>query len=223
MRRTSFRGTSNIEFAFVVMVLVPLLLGTGAVGINMISTLQTIQLARDAGHMYARGLDFSQPGNQTILGNLGSSLGLSTTAGSGSAVVILSALTYVDNAACKAAGAVDSHGNPKGCTNLGKWVFTQRLEIGNSGVRTSNIGSPLTSGPTGVTVDPTTGKISVADYVTKAGAVATFNSINPYSSVNGNVSGLPSGQVLYIAEAAATAFTMPPFVGSHATYSYGLF
>jgi hypothetical protein len=223
MRIRGIRGSACIEFAFVTMVLVPLLLGTGAAGINMISTLQTIQLARDAGHMYARGLDFSQPGNQTILGNLGSTLGLSTTAGSGNAVVILSELTYVDKAACAAAGAVDSNGNPSGCTNLGKWVFMQRLQIGNTSVRTSNIGSPLTSGPTGVTVNATTGKISLSDYVTKAGAVATFSSINPYSSVNGTVTGLPSGQVLYVAEAAATAFSMPPFIGPHATYSYGLF
>ncbi|MGA2724746.1 MAG: hypothetical protein ABSG79_20340 [Bryobacteraceae bacterium] len=223
MRGTGFRGAACIEFAFITMLLVPLLLGTGAAGINMITTLQTIQLARDAGHMYARGLDFSQPGNQTILANVGSTLGLSTTLGSGSAVVILSKLTYVDDAACTAAGAVDSHGNPSGCTNLGKWVFTQRLEIGNSSVRTSNIGSPLTSGPTGVTVESPSGNISLSDYVTKAGAVATFNSINPYSDVNGNVSGLPSGQMLYIAEAAATAFSMPPFIGPPATYSYGLF
>ena len=223
MRGTGFRGAACIEFAFITMLLVPLLLGTGAAGINMITTLQTIQLARDAGHMYARGLDFSQPGNQTILANVGSTLGLSTTLGSGSAVVILSKLTYVDDAACSAAGAVDSHGNPSGCTNLGKWVFTQRLEIGNSSVRTSNIGSPLTSGPTGVTVESPSGNISLSDYVTKAGAVATFNSINPYSDVNGNVSGLPSGQMLYIAEAAATAFSMPPFIGPPATYSYGLF
>jgi hypothetical protein len=205
------------------MVLVPLLLGTGAAGINMIKTLQTIQLARDAGHMYARGVDFSQPGNQTILANVGSNLGLSTTAGSGSAVVILSSLTYVDNAACTAAGAVDSHGNPSGCTNLGKWVFTQRLTIGNSNVRTGSIGSPVTSGTGMVTVNATTGRISISDYVTKTGAVATFNAINPYSSVNGVVSGLPSGQMLYVAEAAATAFSMPPFVGPKATYSYGLF
>jgi hypothetical protein len=189
----------------------------------MILTLQTIQLARDAGHMYARGLDFSQPGNKTILANLGSNLGLSTTAGSGSALVILSALTYVDKATCAAAGAVDSNGNPSGCTNLGKWVFTQRVQIGNSSVRTSNYGSPLTSGPTGVTVNSTTGKISVTDYATKAGAVATFNSVNPYSSVNGTVSGLPSGEVLYVAEAASTAFSMPPFIGPRATYSFGLF
>jgi len=223
MRRASCQGGACIEFAFVATVLVPMLLGTAAAGVDMILTLQTIQVARDAGHMYARGLDFSQPGNQTVLADVGTTLGLSATSGSGSAVVILSALTYVDNAACTAAGAVDTHGNPSGCTNLGKWVFTQRLTIGKSSVRTSNIGSPLTTGPTGVTVNSTTGRISVSDYVTKAGAVATFSSINPYSSVNGNVSGLPSGQMLYVAEAAATAFSMPPFIGPSSTYAYGLF
>ena len=85
------------------------------------------------------------------------------------------------------------------------------------------MGSPLTSGPTGVTVDSTTGKISVSDYCTKAGAVANFNSINPYSDVNNVVSGLPSGQVLYVAEAGATAWTVKPFVGNSSTYSFGLF
>jgi hypothetical protein len=214
---------ASLEFALLMIVAVPLLLGTGATGINMIRTLQTVQLARDAGRMYARGMDFSQPGNKTILGNIGSDLGLSTTAGSGSAVVILSALTYVDVNACAAAGAVDGSGNPLGCTNYQKWVFTQRLVIGKSSVRSSAYGSPLVSGPTGVTVDPTTGKISVQDYVTKAGAVATFSSINPYAVINGNVQGLPSGQVLYVAEAAATGFSMPPFVTNAATYSYGLF
>ena len=223
MRHLGFRGVASVEFAFISMVLVPLLLGTGAAGINMILTLETIQLARDAGRMYARGVDFSQTGNQTILANVGTNVGLSTTAGSGTALVILSALTYVDNATCVAGGASTNGVANSNCINLGKWVFTQRLQIGNSSIRTSNIGSPLTSGPTGVTVDATTGKISVSDYVTKAGAVATFNSINPYSSVNGVVSGLPSGQVLYVAEAAATAFSMPPFIGPHAAYSYGLF
>ena len=225
MRQRNLRGGAAIEFAFVMMVLVPMLLGTGAVGVNMIRTLQTVQLARDAGHMYARGIDFSQTGNQTILTQIGSSLGLSTTASSSSSVVILSALTYVDDAACAGAGAAS--GTPpvhtSACTNYGKWVFTQRLEIGNTSLRTSNIGSPLTSGPTGVTVDSTTGKISQVQYCTLAGAVANFNSINPYSDVNNVVSGLPSGQVLYIAEAGATAWAVKPFVGTASTYSFGLF
>jgi hypothetical protein len=51
MKRPGFRGSACIEFAFVTMLLVPLLLGTGAAGIDMILTLQTIQLARDAGHI----------------------------------------------------------------------------------------------------------------------------------------------------------------------------
>lgn len=217
------RGVSTLEFAFVLLTLVPLLLGTGVVGINMIRTLQTIQLVRDAGHMYARGVDFSQPGNQSILGNIGGTLGLSTTAGSGSAVVVLSALTYVDKNLCTIAKAVDLNGNPSGCTNYNKWVFTQRLVIGNPGVRQSNYGSPITNGPTGVSVDGTTGKILLADYVLKAGAVANFSGINPYSVVNGSAVGLPSGQTLFVSEAGALGFSLSPFVPNAVTYSYGLF
>lgn len=224
MKPTSQRGVSSLEFAVIILVLAPLLLGTGVTGVNMIRTQETVQLARDSGHMYARGVDFSQPGNQTILADLGANLGLSTTSGSGSAVVILSTLTYVDQSACASVGAVDTKGNPtSACTNYQKWVFTQRLVIGNSSVRSGNYGSPLTSGPTGVTVNSTTGKISTSDYVTKSGAVATFTGVNPYSVVNGTGQGLPSGQVLYLAEAAGTGFSMPPFVSNATTYSWGIF
>ena len=206
------------------MVLLPLFLGTGVTGINMIHTLQTVQLARDAGHMFAKGIDFSQPGNQTILVDLGSGLGLSSTSGQGSAVVILSSLIYVDKSQCAAVGDVDSDGNPTGaCTNYGKWVFAQRLEIGNTSIRTSNYGSPLTSGPTGVTLNATTGQISQQQYVTQAGAVANFTGVNPYEVVDGNVEGLPSGQLLYLAEAGSTGFNMPPFVSNQVSYSWGFF
>lgn len=215
------RGGASVEFALILLVLVPLLLGTGVVGVNMIRTLQTIQLARDAGHMYARGVDFSQPGNQTILLTVGQSVGLASGS-SGSAVVTLSLLTYVDTAACASVGAVDSNGiHTNACTNFGHWVFKQRLVIGNTALRKDGIGSPLVGGSTGVTIDAATGRISLSDYVKKAGAVALFNSINPYSAVTGK--GLPSGEVLYIAEAGVRGFSMPPFVNNPMTYSYGLF
>jgi len=217
------RGGATVEFALILLLLVPMMLGTGVVGVNMIRTLQTVQLARDAGHMYARGVDFSLPGNQTILLQLGQSVGLGAGASS-SAVVTLATLTYVDKAACANAGAVDTNGNPtSACTNFGAWVFTQWMVIGNSSLRRNGIGSPLVSGPTGVTVNATTGVISVSDYVKKAGAVATFNSINPYSVVSGTVRGLPSGEVLYIAESGVRGFSMRPFVNNPMTYSYGLF
>jgi hypothetical protein len=226
MKRQATRGVSTIEFALSLMVLVPLILGTGAIGINLIRTLQTVQMARDAGHMFARRVDFSQPGNQQILADLGTGMGLSATSGQGKAVVILTGLTYVDGSTCTAGNIANNNGNAPTCTNLGQWVFIQRLEIGNTALRTSNFGSPLTSGPTGVTLD-SYGKISIGQYTSRAGAVANFssaNGINPYSvSAGGAVSGLPSGQVLYLAEAAAQGFGMPPFVAGAPTYSFAFF
>ena len=64
------------------------------------------------------------------------------------------------------------------------------------------------------------GTISMADYVSKSGDVAQFGSINPHSTVGGSVSGLPSGQFLYIAEAAATTFKMNPYSNLGATYFF---
>src|SRR5215475_1405592 len=123
MRRRKQNGVAIIEFSFVMLVLVPLTLGTTAVGLNLLTSLATVQVARDAGHMYAKGTDFSQPGNQTILMALASSLGLTTNVSTSKALTILSAVTYIDKAMCASAGKVDSSGNPLGCTNYQKWVF----------------------------------------------------------------------------------------------------
>src|SRR5579871_5834668 len=109
-KKKNQKGASVIEFAFITFTLVPLLIGAGVIGVNLVRTLQTEQLARDAGHMYARGADFSATGNQQILANIGSTVGLNAD-GSGTAVVILSALTYVDKSACGIGHAVDSNGN----------------------------------------------------------------------------------------------------------------
>jgi len=227
MKRHTKRGSAIIEFALSLLVLMPLFLGTGAVGINLVRTLETVQLARDAGHMFARNVDFSQTGNQTILATIGTGLGLSATPGQGTAVVILSGLTYVDANTCVGANTANGTGNQPTCTNLGQWVFTQRLEIGNTSLKTSDFGSPLTTGPNGVTLD-SQGKISIGQYGTKSGAVATFssavNGINPYTvSAGGAVSGLPSGQKLYLAEAASQGFAMPPYVQGSPTYSFSFF
>jgi hypothetical protein len=221
MSRKTLRGNAFIEFTLIALVLTPLLLGTLGIGVNMIRTLQTVQLSRDAGHMYARNIDFSLAGNKTILASLGQDLGLRITApASGSAVVILSALTYVDRATCAAGGAVDGSGNPSGCTNFQKWVYTQRLVFGQSSVRSSNFGSP-----TGVTIDPTTGRISAHDYVTVAGAaLSSFDAINPYKvAIDGAVSGLPSGQVVYISEAASLGFDVPGVIWNAKAYSFSFF
>jgi hypothetical protein len=223
-RRKISRGGSTLEFLFISLMLIPLFIGASGIGIDLIRTMQTVQLARDVGHMYAKGVDFSQPGNDTILYQLGSSLGLSSSSSTSTALVILSNLIYVDQSQCQAVGAWNSGSNmPSGCTNYQKWVFTQRQEFGNTALRNSNTGSPLTSGPTGVTPDAATGKISQLQYVTQAGDVANFNAINPYSDISGVVSGLPSGQTLFVAEAAAQAWQFAPFFSNAETYSFGLF
>ena len=49
MRRRNLRGVAIIEFTFAMLVLVPALLGTISIGLNLIQHLQTVQLARDAG------------------------------------------------------------------------------------------------------------------------------------------------------------------------------
>jgi len=223
MKSRKCSGASMIEFTFSILVLVPLLLGTTAIGLNMVLDLQVVQLARDAGHMYAKGMDFSQPGNQTILVDLGSGVGMSSTAGSGNAVVVLSSVTYVDKGVCAGFGLVDASGNPSGCTNYQKWVFTQRLTIGNSTLHSSNLGSPVTTGTGKVTLDATTGKVNPASQeATNSNDVAVFDGLNPFV-VAGNLDQLPSGQVLYVSEAAAKGFVMPPFATGAIMYSYTMF
>lgn len=223
MRRKNASGTSIIEFTFAMLVLVPLLLGVTAVGINMVLCLQTVQLARDAGHMFAKDVDFSLPGNLTILTTIGSGLGLSSTAGSGNAVVVLSSVKYVDKGVCSGFGLVDKSGNPSGCTNYQQWVFTQRLVIGNGSLHSSNLGSPITTGKTPVSLDSVTGMVSPASQeATNPGDVAVFTGLNPFV-VAGSLDQLPSGQVLFVGEAAAKGFVMPPFASGALMYSYTMF
>jgi hypothetical protein len=222
MRGKNSSGGSAIEMCFVFLVLFPLFYGTGAIGVNLVRTLQTIQLARDLGHMYARGIDFSQSANQTVMYQLGSSLGLTSSSSTSNAVVILSNLIYVDSGQCLAANAWTNPSTPVGptgiaCTNYQKWVFTQRLEFGNTNLRSSNLGNPLSS-----IVNSTTGQITQTNYVTNAGAVANFSAINPYSNTSGVISGLPSGQTLYASEVGAQAWAWMYFQ-NQSTYSFDLF
>ncbi|HEY9141186.1 MAG TPA: TadE family protein [Bryobacteraceae bacterium] len=224
MRQKPRRGGAYIEFALSLLVLVPLMLGVIGLGLNMLLQMQTVQLARDSGHMFARNINFTLLGNQQLLSAIAGPLGMTAGSGvsgltgstAGNSVVILSEVRYVDVSACSQAGKVDSHGNPSGCTNYENWVFSQRLVIGNSGLRTSNLGTPPSS-----IISSTDGTITITNQVTQAGDVANVptgtNGFNPWNSTTGD--GLPSGQWIYVAEAAATGFHMPPFSSGAMTYA----
>jgi len=80
-----------------------------------------------------------------------------------------------------------------------------------------------------VTVDATTGKISLEDQATNANDVAAFSSFgNPFVNMASGpnqyaLNQLSSGQMLYVTEAAAQGFAMQPFAAPGIVYSYTIF
>ena len=216
------------------MFLVPLTLGVTGIGMNLLLAYQTSQLSRDAGHMYARQTNFALPGNQTILAKLGAGVGLSSTsgvsgsAGTGKAIIVFTTVGYVDDAACSLGGYANSGVHTSACKNYGEWVFKQRIVVGNTDLKVSSYGSPVTSGSGGgnplVSID-SSGDITTSDQLTNPNDVATFNAINPYTAATGSssASGLPTGQVIYISEVAVRGFTMPPYQNNPVQYAYNMF
>ena len=120
-----------MEFAIVTaLVGVPALLGLTVVGLNMIRGIQVAQVNRDAGHMFAAGVDFTQSSNRALLLKIAEGLGFDSDSGNG--VIVLSAIQKL--------GVTECGGN--GCGNLGYAVIKQRIVIGNYGKRASAYGSP---------------------------------------------------------------------------------
>ena len=68
------RGSSAIEFAFSSLILLPLLIGGLSVGFNLVRATQVSQFTRDAGHLYAYGVDFTQAAAQQMLVDLATCL-----------------------------------------------------------------------------------------------------------------------------------------------------
>jgi hypothetical protein len=175
-RKRRQRGNELIEFALVATFLLPLLFGTVVVGLNLSRSIQVTQVSRDAGHMYSRGVDFSDSANQSLIERLAQGLNIHVTGGSG--VVILSTITFIGEAQCTAAGL-----STQACTNLNFPVFTNRIVIGNSAARASAFGTPNSS-------------LIAAD-----GDVSSFLT-NTSARANGfnSVLALQAGELAYVAE-----------------------
>ena len=175
------RGTALLEFAFaMVFFWIPLFLGATTIGFNLIRAIQVVQVCRDAGHMYASGIDFSQSTYQNLLADL--AIGLNMTATGGNGVVVLSTVMYVDSTACTAGGY---SANSTSCPNLNYIVFTRQIVVGNSSLHTSNLGTPNSADM------DSSGNISVSGYLTDtSNRVANFSNIIP----------LTTGQFAYVSE-----------------------
>ncbi len=176
-RRKRQGGNELIEFALVGSALLPVLFGVIVVGLNLTRSIQVAQVSRDAGHMYALHVDFSDTNNKNILVRLAQGLNITATGGNG--VIILSTVTFISEADCTAGGLTSSQ-----CTNMNQCVFTHRIVVGNTGVRASAFGTP------NPTLIDTVGNVS--NYMKDASARAVgFSAVLP----------LESGDVAYVSEA----------------------
>jgi hypothetical protein len=180
------RGNSILEFSLCLLVLAPALLGMFTVGMNLNRNLQATQVARDAGHMFVRSVDFSEASNQRLLARLARELRMvqggttDTPDPTGPVVVILTKFHVPTVAECAAASLALAT-----CINIDKPVIAQRLVIGNPGLFNSPFGTPegsfLHSG----------GGIDNADMLTVGALVAQNQTLLPL---------IPPGQDAYLAE-----------------------
>jgi hypothetical protein len=133
------RGSAFVEFAFSTLVWVPLLLGLIGIGTELIREIEVTQVCRDAAHMSAYGVDFTQSSSQQlILQAAPSTLGLAQTGGNGA--IILSTIRMISEADCQSGNLSD-----QACTNLNQAVFQSQIVIGNSQSYQSSFGTPNAS------------------------------------------------------------------------------
>lgn len=147
-----------VEAALVIsLVLVPLLLGVSVYGLNLVRILQANQINRDAGHMFARGLDLSGDANGLVNQAVLTQMAPVLQSTSGTGVLILSEVEYVGPQTCT------------GCANAGKTVFTRQIVIGNKTIHASIFGTvPAASMKTdgsGMVLNPLTDGNAVATNV----------------------------------------------------------
>lgn len=176
--RRSRHGNAIIEFALAFALLMPLYVWMLVYGLDLWRLMQVVQVSRDAGHMYARGVDFSLTGNQELLVRLAAGMRMTRTGGAG--LVVLTRVLKVSAQDCTDGGI-----SVAGCANLNQAVITQRILVGNAALASSRLGTP----PASLLLPD--GSIRPSDYLTKAAARATnFDAI-----LN-----LAAGETAYVAE-----------------------
>ena len=144
---------------------IPLFFGATQFGLALIQANQVAEVCRDAGHMYAYGISFSQTSNQYLLASFAPSLNVDPTGQRGTSVVILSTVNYISAVECQAGGYAST------CPNFGQIVFTNRVVIGNPAIHTSAFGTPTTDS-TGTGNVPQ-GSPSTPGYLNQSSAVVT--------------------------------------------------
>jgi hypothetical protein len=148
-------GSTMLEFAVVIWVLVLLLAGSFDVGMTLIRALQASELVREAGILQVDDIvapidsvDLSLTSTQEVLLRTAPSLGLARTDGtyapnpSGNGVIVLSKIINVGPLECATGVGNSFDGTTRTCPNLGSYVIARRITIGNTARGTSAYGNP---------------------------------------------------------------------------------
>ena len=202
-REKKQRGNAIVEFAIVSVFLVPLLFGTFSIGMSLTKTVQASVVARDAGAMFMRFVDFTDTNNRNMLLRIANGMGMTNTGGNG--VVVLTKIMYIGASECALIGLTTAN-----CPNYNRNVVVKRVTIGNTSVYTTPYGSP-TAG-----ILQANGEISASNYLNSASARA-----DNFSSVMT----LNPGEVAHISEAYFNTpeIDLPGYRGGTYVYQRNIF
>jgi hypothetical protein len=176
------QGNTILEFALVMVFLVPMFAGSFTIGMGLAKGIQVSNVARDAVVLMVRavtdpnsGLDLSQTQNQRIIVRAAAGLGMNSDTRqdpdpNGKGVVILSKVVFVGPAECSV-GIVPAPGgappwNAGNCPNYGSYVFAYRVVIGNGTRWSSTLGKPGGTVQSNGTITPQDIATNTSDRVT---------------------------------------------------------
>ena len=204
-RRKTQGGQEIVEFAFVALMFIPLIMGMFTTGMNLIASIQANNLVRSLANLSIHGADFSTYPYQQLAQKMSTGLGVqfpafsgntaSNLGTSGSAIIRISQIMYVGSNTdpnCVAVGASN-------CNNRNSFVFTQRVVFGSSTVATAH--PSFVGDPTGATIS-NQGNVSnpVTSSFAKLGTAAQTAMVSLWQTTANGQQPLKDGQVLYLAE-----------------------
>lgn len=133
-------GSWIMEFAIVMVFLVPMLVGSFSIGMSLQKSVQASILSRDVGSMFMRGVQFRDASSRKMITDrLGRGMHITDVGGNG--VVVLSEILGIGDAQCSAANlAPGGSGGP--CPNNGFPVVIRRTTVGNESLLNTNFGNP---------------------------------------------------------------------------------
>jgi len=209
-RRHSQGGTEVVEFVIFFWLTFPGFLWMFVTGMNFVYMDKVNDVALAADLMVVKNQDMTLQGSQDIISRVATGLNLVTgsgpngnSGGTGNGLLVLSTVQYIGTTTCT------------GCTNVGKYVFTKRIYVGNKSLQVN--GSTVASlfgNPASALWDSTvSGTVSNNQTNTGAQTNATFAAM--YSNTP-----IPDGQVVYVVE----SFFKPPFsFGGYAGSTNGVY